>query len=870
MPPTATPGDDGAARQNPSSSPERGAAAQDAWAEPDGLVPLLNGPDGPGPTPQNAEMEGVRAAVFEQHADAMVIMDSAGRCVDANSTACDLLGHPRNELLGMKLRDLAVHDGDWHVAQREVNLAQGRWRGAARIRRGDGAVLTVDAVTSSVLVDGELMSVSIFRDVSERVQAQAAAAVELRASKHLFDQLFTAMPLAMLIGGPDATVLKANPACCAMLGYSEAEMIGLKLGDLTHPDDLAASLAIRAELGAGTLTTTGLEKRYLRPDGGVVEAAVTWALMTQPDGSLCFSAVIQDITARRTAERALAQERVLLQAVLDQVYAGVVACDADGIVTAVNQTLRELLPEMSVGLPLALWREIYQAHTSDEATPLPEQTPLLRAVLGERVRDVELMVNTTRGMRTLLCNARSLTDEAGTLRGAVVSTHDVTNNRADQAMLVRQALHDPLTDLPNRVLLHDRLQHALERQQRDAHPFSLLLLDLDNFKAINDSLGHAVGDQVLVVLAARLRQAVRPGDTVARLGGDEFAVLLEGTSPADAQALALRVRAAVAEPLAAGQPVTTDASVGLVVGYPGDTPEQLLRNADLAMYAAKNRGKGRIASFETSMYEELVRRLELDSALSEALVRDQLHLVYQPIVELTTGDLCGFEALMRWRHPEYGDVPPATFIPRAEATGLIGQMGRWALAEATQQAVKFRAVSPALGGLTMSVNLSLHQLSEPSFAAEVMAALAAAGLPPEHLTLEVTESAAMTDVGLPALEVLHGLGVPLALDDFGTGFSSLGRLHSLPISLVKIDKSFVDTIEPGLPAPIVTATIAMATALGLGIVAEGVETAEQAAFLRTHGCCAAQGYLFGRPAGPRETMALLRRAGGQAFAVCSP
>ncbi len=286
------------------------------------------------------------------------------------------------------------------------------------------------------------------------------------------------------------------------------------------------------------------------------------------------------------------------------------------------------------------------------------------------------------------------------------------------------------------------------------------------------------------------------------------------------------------------------------------------------MYVAKHRGKGAVTAFEPAMHEALVQRVALDSALRGALALGQLRLAYQPLVDLATGDLSGFEALLRWRHPEYGDVPPAVLIPRAEAMGLIGSLGSWVLGEATRQAVRFRAAHRSLEDLTMSVNLSVDQLVDPSLTTTVTAALAAAGLAPEHLTLEITESVAMTEAGLPALEVLHALGVPLALDDFGTGFSSLGRLHSLPISIVKIDRSFMGAVEDG-PAPLVSATIAMTKALGLRTVAEGVETGTQAAFLRAHGCDAAQGYLFGRPAAAAPTEALLERDGFRTFAVAA-
>ncbi len=533
---------------------------------------VVTGPSSPTNPSRDVGGAELHAALFQQSCDAVVVEDSAGRCRDANPAACALLGYSRDALQGRKIKDLVAPGAEWAAGQHQVYPAQGSWRGDLMLRRGSGEFIAVDAVVTSVGVAEDTLRVAVLRDVTDRARAHAAAAAELRTSQDLYDQLFTGAPLALLIGGPDSTILRANPACCALLGYPEHELVGLALGDLTHPDDLAASLAVRGQLVAGALTSTGIDKRYVRADGSIVEASVTFTPMAQPDGTVNFAAVIQDVTQHRAAERALARERVLLQAVLEEVDAGVVACDADGAVTVVNRVAREILPGVTPGMPVAQLRNGVTCFTADGVTPLPvEEFPLSRALRGERVLGVEIVLVTDAGRWTLVCQGRPLTDGVGEQLGAVLSSHDVTNHRATQAMLVRQALHDPLTDLPNRVLLTDRLQQLLDRQQRDTDPFALLLLDLDDFKVINDSLGHAAGDQVLVALAARLRLVLRARDTVARLGGDEFAVLLDSTSREQALALAERVRETVSEPVAVGgQRVTTGASVGLVFGERGD------------------------------------------------------------------------------------------------------------------------------------------------------------------------------------------------------------------------------------------------------------------------------------------------------------
>jgi diguanylate cyclase (GGDEF)-like protein len=429
-----------------------------------------------------------------------------------------------------------------------------------------------------------------------------------------------------------------------------------------------------------------------------------------------------------------------------------------------------------------------------------------------------------------------------------------------------RALHDPLTGLANRGLLMEQLGQALSRATRRPGAVAVLFLDLDRFKVVNDSLGHAVGDDLLVEVARRLERIMRSADTVARLGGDEFVVLAEDVAGVEeAFALARRLRDAVATPVpfAGGQQIVVTASVGIALSDPSAvaaTPSSLLWDADVAMYRAKDTGRDRVQLFEDGLRAGSLDRFRSEAMLRQALDHDGLRLHYQPLVDLGTGALAGAEALVRLQHPERGLIPPAEFIPVAEETGLVVPLGAWVVAEAAAQAATWRSLQPLdAPPMTVSINLSGRQLTTPGFAVKVGAAIARSGADASHLCFEVTENTLLdaTGEGVTTLEQLKELGVRLAIDDFGTGHSSLTWLRRLPADFLKIDRAFVAGLgtHPGDTA-IVRAVLDLARALGLMTVAEGVETAEQLAVLRELGCDWAQGYHLSRP-GPSEAVTTL-------------
>jgi diguanylate cyclase (GGDEF)-like protein/PAS domain S-box-containing protein len=451
------------------------------------------------------------------------------------------------------------------------------------------------------------------------------------------------------------------------------------------------------------------------------------------------------------------------------------------------------------------------------------------------------------------------------IRGIVLNARDVTERLRLEEELTHQAFHDGLTALPNRALFRDRLDHALARSERSPEPLAVLLLDLDGFKQVNDSLGHDAGDQLLEEVARRLGDVVRPTDTLARFGGDEFAMLLEETTETQAVAAANRLLRRLSEPIRiAGHDLALGASIG-IAAHPGGAAEseELIRHADVAMYAAKEAGRGRYEVFRYDMARELGELLGLEHELRLGLQRGEFSLHYQPEIALDTAAMVGVEALLRWHSPTRGSVPPAEFIPIAEATGLIVPLGEFVLQEACAQTARWRREAELPDGFVTWINLSGKQLSAGGVSALVRETLAAAGLPPEFLGLEVTETALVQDghAGDRAraeLKELHLLGVRIAVDDFGTGFSSLGQLRSFPVDMIKVDRSFVQGIEHDAKDAAITANlVSLAHALGLLAIAEGIESDAQLTSLRELGCDLAQGFLFARPAPPDQIDRLL-------------
>jgi diguanylate cyclase (GGDEF)-like protein/PAS domain S-box-containing protein len=566
--------------------------------------------------------------------------------------------------------------------------------------------------------------------------------------------------------------------------------------------------------------------------------------------------------ARRRALDALRRSEQRFRSLVQNSSDVTVVVDVRGRITYISPSVRRILGYDADGL----------VGSSVLANVHPDDLPRARALYDRRSLDhlppgpVEFRVRHADGSwRPLEVITTNMVAEAS-VGGIVINARDISERKQAEEELIHRELHDALTGLPNRTLFNDRTAHALDRSRRVGTAVAVLLLDLDRFKVVNDSLGHAAGDELLIAVARRLLDCLRPGDTVARLGGDEFAVLIEDTDdPIESLHVAESILEVLRRPFAlAGREVFVTACVGIAISTPADDRgDELVREANVALHQAKSEGTARTVVFDTEMNARAVQRLELETDLRQAIERGQLRLLYQPIVSLATDDLYGLEALVRWRHPSHGLLGPDEFIGLAEETGLIRQLGRWVLREACERG---RALQHAWNRpLVISVNISPREFQDERLAEVVQGVLASTGLQPNHLRLEITESALMldTDATISTLVALRSLGVQLAIDDFGTGYSSLSYLRRFPVDAVKVDRSFVRTMDSDAgAAAIVRAVAVMAHALGMTVTAEGIETAGQRGAALATGCDRGQGFLFARPLSPEDLTAYLdaRRA----------
>jgi diguanylate cyclase (GGDEF)-like protein/PAS domain S-box-containing protein len=552
---------------------------------------------------------------------------------------------------------------------------------------------------------------------------------------------------------------------------------------------------------------------------------------------------------KERAEHEVAQREARFRALVQHAADIIMVLDGDGQIQYVSPAFEHVLGYDAVHAIGTRALELAHPDDVDGAA----QSIEVSQVTGYDAARVEVRLRRRDGEWIWFdASVTSLVDDPN-VRGIVANMRDISERKAIAERLTEAAVRDSLTGLPNRTRFLERTGVSLVDSRRKGTHVGVIFLDLDRFKLINDSLGHAAGDELLRILAQRLPQAVRPGDTVARLGGDEFVVLC---SEIEDSAAVLDVARRVAEVVS--QPIMLDrrelfvtASLGVVVSRGrSDSPENLLRDADAAMYRAKENGRGRIELFDGATHRRAMASLELGTDLHHAVERTEFEIYYQPIVDLTTGLVNGFEALLRWRHPNRGLIQPDEFIPLAEETGLIVPIGAWVLEEACSRAVLWQTHQRREAPVQLSINLAPRQLVEPSLVSDLEATLRATGIAPDTVWLELTESALMEDAEqtIVVLEALRALGVHLAVDDFGTGYSSLAYLKRFPVEALKVDRTFVDGLgRKPEDTTIVGAVVGLAHSLGIVAVAEGLETSTQLGELRAMGCDLAQGFLFGKP-----------------------
>lgn len=653
----------------------------------------------------------------------------------------------------------------------------------------------------------------------------------------------------------------ANRAARSHAGTSHGNLVGERFSDLAHIDSRAAlSQRMSGTTPASMLVPQRFELKLVGPRG-----AEPWIDLTltpiEHEGRPALLAMGFDITDRRLAESAMRESERRLRDLIENVQLISVLLDARGDITFANEYALELL-----GLHE---EDVVGRNWFDLVIPLDRRVSM-QAAFKDRIASgtaphEEYEILTTRGEpRVVSWNSTVLHDPTGAICGMASIGSDVTERRRAEKRLLHDALHDALTGLPNRALFMDRLRTAMARlRRRPTHLFAALFLDLDRFKVVNDSLGHMAGDQFLVQIGRVLQATLRAEHTVARLGGDEFAILLDDLDDKDdARRVVERIFHALETPIrVSGQDIFATMSIGIAyAGAQYESAEDMLRDADTAMYQAKTTGKARFQIFDESMHKRAVGLLKLEHSLRRATERNEFLLHYQPIVSLEGEKTAGFEALVRWNHPERGIVGPYEFIHLAEETGLIFRIGSWTLREACEWLARG---SPALPDhLTVNVNLSGRQFSQGDLIEEVQRALSETGLSADRLKLEITESVIMEnpEMAVDLLRRLKGLGTHLCIDDFGTGYSSLSYLLRFPADTLKIDRSFVNNLgKGGREQDIVGAIVSLARSLDMDVVAEGVETAEQRDILRALGCRYGQGYLFARPLDHEQARAFAAR-----------
>ena len=783
--------------------------------------------------------------------EAVIALDADRKVVYWNRAAEEMYGFSAEEAVGRRLMDRVVpEDLRTHAEEVMASVRAGlSWKGEFVVRRRDGTPLTVEATNTPVLgEDGEQVGVlGVLRDITERKEAEEA----LRRSEAELFSVLESITDGFFILDHEMRFAYVNSQAALMMERTREDLVGERLWE-----DPTFYPKYRRAVAEGR--TVEFEAYY--------PPLKRWYGVRAYPSQSGLSVYFQDVTERKVVEEALRESEERFRGAFEDAPNGAALVglpssspDSDKRYLRVNRALCEMLGYSEEELLSKTSSEV--THPDDLENSKARTQQIMRDG-GSRYAIEKRYVRSDGRVVWVMLNVSLIRDSAGNPSHFLSQFQDVTDRKALEKRLRHQALHDSLTGLPNRRLFVDRLGQALARTRRRDRLVAILFTDLDDFKVVNDSLGHDTGDRLLVEVAKRLGSCLRPEDTLARFGGDEFTVLIEDLeAPDGAVRVAERIVEELREPfLLEGRELYVAASIGVALGSEGTKDaEALLREADTAMYRAKNQGSNHEV-FDPAMHGRAVDRLELENDLRRAIEEDEFVVHYQPIVSLQTGGLWGFEALVRWEHPERGLLNPDEFVPIAEESGLVVPMGELVLEEACRRAVEWQRAFPRNPPLAMSVNLSGRQLRRTDLPETIGRALTESGLSASSLGLDITETVYIgtLDANTAALDRLRALGIRISLDDFGSGYSSLSYLKRLPADILKIDRSFTKGL--GLEVEdtaIVQTVVDLAHILGMEVVAEGVEVEEQETLLREMGCDFAQGYLFSRPLPPEAVSEFL-------------
>lgn len=799
--------------------------------------------------------------LIENANDIIYVHDLQGNFLSINEAGERIFGYTRDEALSMNMTEIAAPE---HLNVVKRNLAK-KLEGALKqtsyvvdCLKKDGTRITLEVNSSIIEKDGVAVAVQgIGRDVTDRKLAEDASRKNQERYRDLFENANDLIYTHDLAGN----FTSLNRAGEKITGYSRDEALKMNIAQVVAPDFLESARTMSARKVEEDRPTT-FEIEIIGKDGNHVVLELSTRLIVSDGLPVGVQGIGRDITERRNAETSLHNTISLFASTFESTADGIVVMSLDKAIVTCNRKFVEMwgvdegVIESKDGLRLI-------DLVANQLKNKEEFTRQLEAVYADPLAVATEILELNDGRIFERYSQPQFLE--GKPVGRVACFRDITERSQAEERLRHYALHDTLTNLPNRVEFMNHLRQAVERADgNEFAKFAVLFLDLDRFKVINDSLGHAIGDKLLIAIAERLTSCVRPGDVVARLGGDEFVILLNRSGEINEVAgVADRLQAKISAPFKIDNyEVFTTASIGIIMS--NDTrrlPEDFLRDADAAMYRAKEAGKARYEIFDRDMHVRNMNLLQVETDLRHAVERKEFEVLYQPIVSLETGSIREFEALIRWRHPQHGLVGPSEFVSVAEETGLIIPIGKWILEESCRQIVRWQ--ENFAYPLSISVNLSAKQLMHPALTGQVEAILRETSLDPRQLKLEVTETNVMeySDRALAVLNELDALGISLSTDDFGTGYSSLSYLQRFPFDRLKIDRSFIDKMDQDEKSIAIVKTILMlGENLGIEVVAEGIETEQQLETLRLLGCRLGQGYLFSRPVDSPAVEELLREA----------